>query len=157
MKKGWAQSSFQRSFPMQASQSVHESPRDAIAGLSQSLEKTFDQNRVLWSEMARFTKNESLRFVQLQLDHAHHAFARLDDRRDLSGLLGAQQEWLKEMMQDYAAQSLRYAEMLRTLAAKTRDKAEQTGTDLGTEARQEMENLAQDVEKKARQARHAAE
>ena len=133
---------------MQASEFVKESPREAIAGLSQSLEKTFDQNRMLWSEMARFTKNESLRFAQLQLDHANHAFARLDDRRDLSGLIGAQQEWFKEMMQDCAQQGLRYAEMLRMLAGQVRTKSAHDG---------EMEDLPHAGEEMTHHARHAAE
>ena len=133
---------------MQASEFANESPHEAIAGLSQSLEKTFDQNRMLWSEMARFTRNESMRFVQLQMDHANHAFAQIDSRRDLSSLIGAQQEWFKETMQDYASQSLRYAEMMRMLAGKVRSRTEQA-------AGEEIADLP--GHKAAHRTKHAAE
>lgn len=101
---------------MRTSELAIASPGKAIAGFSQSLEKMLEWNCALWSEMARFTNHESLRFVHLQLDCANQALARLDDRHDLSGLLDAQQQWFKEMMEDYAAQSLRCVEMFQTLA-----------------------------------------
>lgn len=142
---------------MQASESANATPREAISGLSQSFERTFDQNRMLWSEMARFTKDESLRFVQQQLDHANHAFARFEDRRDFPALIGAQQEWLKDVVQDCATQSLRYAEMFRALTGRVRENAEQVASDIGAQGRETMKDLNKAGEKAARQSQQAAE
>ena len=130
---------------------------DTIQTLRQSLEKTLDQNRLLFSEIARFTKTESLRIAQLNLDHAHHAFARLEDRRDLAGLIGAQQEWIKEMMQEYAAQSLRYAEMFRGLAGHARDQAEHAAAEFEAEAEAHRDDLARAGEAVLHAASRAAE
>ncbi len=89
---------------------------EGMAQLSQSMERTMDQNRMLLEEMAHFAKEESLRLAHVQLDQADHAFMRLRDSRDMTGLLDAQQEWMKQMMQEYVALSLRYAEMFHRLA-----------------------------------------
>lgn len=89
---------------------------EGMAQLSQSMERTMDQNRMLLEEMARFAREESLRLAQVQLDQADHAFMRLRDSRDLTGLIDAQQDWMKQMMQEYVALSLRYAEMFHRLA-----------------------------------------
>jgi hypothetical protein len=117
---------------MQTSDSVNESsPQDAIQTLRQSLEKTLDQNRVLLTEIAHFTKAESLRGAQRNLDHATHAFAHFDGRRDLAGLIEAQQEWIRQMMQDYATQSLHYAEMFQNLTQGMRRQAEESAKEFG--------------------------
>ncbi|HEY2835148.1 MAG TPA: hypothetical protein VGI89_01175, partial [Rhizomicrobium sp.] len=89
---------------------------ESIAQLSQSLEKTLTQNRSLFEETTHFTRDESLRLAHAQLDHADQAFSLFRERRDLSGLIGAQQEWIRQMMQEYASLGLRYAEMFHSLA-----------------------------------------
>ena len=109
--------------------------------LSHSLEKTLTQNRALFDEMARFTKTETLRFAHLQLDHAGHAFAHLRERHDLSGLIGAQQEWAKQMMQEYANLSLRYAEMFHTLTQHVQSHVESAASDLRHQADAVAEDL----------------
>lgn len=109
------------------------SPKDAVQSLCHSVEKAMDQNRALFSELGRFTQNESLRLAQLNLEHANHAFARFEDRRNLAGLIGAQQQWLREMMQEYANQSLHYAEMFRSLAEGVRHQAEHAVSEIGSE------------------------
>lgn len=128
------------------------SGQDAIQSLRHSLERTMDQNRVLFSEIARFTQNESLRLAQLNLEHANHAFAHFDDRRNLAGLIGAQQEWIREMMQEYANQSLHYAEMFRSLAEGVRHQAEHAVSELGSEA----EAMAAETGKKSKTVAHQA-
>jgi hypothetical protein len=89
---------------------------EGMAQLSRSMERAMDQNRMLLEEMARFAKEESLRLAHVQLDQADHAFMRLRHSRDLSGLIDAQQDWMKQMMQEYVGLSLRYAEMFHRLA-----------------------------------------
>ncbi len=143
---------------MQTSHSANDvSPREAIAGLNQTLEKSFDQNRALLSEMARFAQNESLRFVQLQLDHAHHAFAQLDDHRDWRTLIGAQQEWVRDLMQDYAAQSLRYAEIFRSLAGRVQEQARHVAQAAADDAEEGAARLRKVGEAVTQAAQRAAE
>lgn len=120
-------------------------PHQGIAQLSHSLEKTLDQSRTLLAEMARFTKDESMRFAHLQLEHADQAFAHFRDRQDLAGLIGAQQEWFKEMMQDYAAQSLRYAEMFHTLTRHVQSHVENAVSELQDQAEESLNGLDREV------------
>lgn len=115
--------------------------QEGIAQLSHSLERTLDQSRALFEEMARFTQDESLRFAHMQLDHADHAFSHFRERRDLSGLIGAQQEWIKQMMQEYATLSLRYAEMFHTMAQHVQSHVENAASDLRHRAEQMAEDL----------------
>ena len=143
---------------MQTSHSANEAAsQDAIKILRQSVERTLDQNRALLAEMAHFTKTESLRLAQRNLDHANHAVAHFDERRDLTGLIEAQQQWVKEMMQDCAAQGLHYAEMFRSLSEGMRSRAEQAASDLVTEARESAEEFGKKSQAMMDTAQRAAE
>lgn len=143
---------------MQTSQSPHEtSPREAVQTLRQSLEKTLDQNRVLFSEMARFTKEESMRMAQRNLEHANHAFAHFHEHRNFAGLIGAQQEWMREMMQEYARQSANYSEMVRSLAQGMRAQAKQAVSEFGAEAEETMKDMGEKGEAMVHEASRAAE
>ena len=115
--------------------------QESIAQLSHSLERTLNQGRALFEDMARFTRDESLRFAHMQLDHADLAFSHFRERRDLSGLVGAQQEWIKQMVQEYATLSLRYAEMFHTLAQHVQSHVENAASDF----RHQAEELAEDM------------
>ena len=143
---------------MQTSHSAHDSSaHEAIQILCQSMEKTLDQNRMLFSEIARFTKDESLRLAQRNLDRANHAFAHFDDHRNLAGLIGAQQEWMREMMQDYAAQSRHYTEMFRSLAEGVQHQAKHAVSEFGADAKKTAEEVAKNSEAMVHEASRAAE
>ena len=143
---------------MQTSHSGNESAsQDAIQALRQSVEKTLDQNRVLLSELAHFTKVESMRVAQRSLDHANQAFAHFDERRSLTGLIEAQQKWVKEMMQDYADQSLHYAEMFRSLSQGVRRQAEHAASEFADEAEKSAEEFGRKSKAMAHEAQRAAE
>ena len=116
---------------------------ESIAQLSQSVENTLTRNRNLFEEMTRFTKDESLRLAHAQLDHASQAFSHFRERRDLSGLIGAQQEWVRQMMQEYAHSSLRYAEMLQTVTQHVQSHVQRTASDLRHQAEEIAEDLGQ--------------
>ena len=112
------------------------SSREGIAHLNHSFETTFEQNRALFAEMARFTKDESMRLAHKQLDHMEQAFAHMNDGRNLIGLIGVQQEWIRDMMQEYAAQSLRYAEMFQTMTRRVQTQVENATHDLQEQAKE---------------------
>ena len=143
---------------MQTSHSVNDaSQQDAIHTLRDSVEKTLDQNRVLLGEIAHFTKCESMRLAQRNLDHANHAFAHFDERRDLTGLIEAQQKWIRDMMQDYAAQSLHYAEMFRNLAQGVRHHAEHAAAEFAADSEEAVKEFGKKGEAMVREAQRAAE
>lgn len=121
----------------------HIDGTEGIVQLSQSLETTLTQNRALFEEMTRFARSESLRLAQAQLEHADLAFSHFRERQDLSGVIGAQQEWVKQMMQDYAGLSLRYAEMFQLFAKHVRAHVEIAAGDLRQQAEEVAEDLGQ--------------
>ena len=142
---------------MQTSHSVNDTSQDAMQTLRNSVEKTLDQNRVLLSELAHFTKTESMRVAQRNLDHANQAFAHFDERRDLTGLIEAQQKWIKEMMQDYATQSLHYAEIFRSLAQGVRHQAEHAASEFAAESEEAAKEFGKKSEAMMQEAQRAAE
>jgi hypothetical protein len=117
------------------------SSREGIAHLGHSFETAFDRNRALFSEMARFAKDESLRIAHKHLEHANHAFAHLQGGRNFTSLIGAQQEWIRDMMQEYAAQSLRYAEMFQTMTRHVQSQVESAAGDLREQAEENLSTL----------------
>lgn len=129
---------------------MHErpvAPRENIAHLSHSLEMALGRNRTLLEDMARFTREESLRLARLQLDHAGTAFAQLQDRHDFGGLIDAQQEWIKQTMQEYATLGLRYAEMFQGLTQQVQSHVQATASDLQNQAAEGVEGLERNLEK----------
>ncbi|HEX4118709.1 MAG TPA: hypothetical protein VHX99_07895 [Rhizomicrobium sp.] len=133
------------------------SPQDAIQTLRQSVEKTLDQNRVLLTEIAHFTKAESLRAAQRNLDHATHAFAHFDGQRDWAGLIEAQQEWTRQMMHDWATRSLHYAEMLQSLTQGMRSRAEHVASEFSADVEETAKEFGKKSEAMMHQPQQAAE
>jgi hypothetical protein len=114
--------------------------------LSHALERTLEQNRALLEEMARFTKDESLRLAHRQLDFADNAMTQFHERRDFGSLIGAQQEWVKQTMQEYATLGLRYAEMFQALTQRVQSHVENAASDFRHQAEDEMEDLGHDLQ-----------
>ena len=131
---------------------MHEHPiangsHENIAHLSQSLEMALGRNRTLLEDMVRFTRDESLRLARMQLDHAGSAFAQLHDRHDLTALVGAQQEWIKQAMTEYATLGLRYAEMVQGLTQQVQSHVQAAASDLGHHAAEEAEGLGRTLDR----------
>ena len=122
---------------------------DGFQHLNQSLERTLDQNRALLEEMACFAKDEALRLAQMQMEQANQAFTRFRDRRDLTGLIDAQQDWIRQMTQDYAALSLRYAEMFHRMAQHLKIHFGAGADDLHRSAEDDVEDIAEDLARMA--------
>ena len=131
---------------------MHEHPiangsRENIVHLSHSLEMALGQNRALLEDMVRFTRDESLRLARMQLDHAGNAFAQMQDRHDLGSLIGAQQEWVKQAMHEYANLGLRYAEMVQGLTQQVQSHVQATASEFEHQAAEEAEELERTLEK----------
>ena len=119
--------------------------REGIAHLNHALEQTLEQNRALLGEMTRFARHESLHMAHRQLDHADAAMTHFYERRDFGSLIGAQQEWAKQAMQEYAALGLRYAEMFQTLTQRVQSHVESAASDFRHQAEDEMEDFGHDL------------
>jgi ribosomal protein L16 Arg81 hydroxylase len=98
-----------------------------------------------------------MRVAQRNLDHATHAFAHFDEKRDLAGLIEAQQEWIKQMIQDYATQSLHYAEMFRGLTQGMRSHAEHAASEFAAAAEESAKEFGKQGEAMMHEAQQAAE
>ena len=86
-----------------------------VSQLGQSLAQTAESGRALVEEMTLFAKDESLRFVNLRLERNGAALDRLQNCQGIPGLIGVQQEWLRDLLQDYTGQSMRWMGALRGL------------------------------------------
>jgi hypothetical protein len=127
------------------------SPREAIAPMSRSLDVSLGQSRAFLDEMMRFAKNESLHLAQKQLDHANNAFIQFGACRAVAGLVDAQQEWAKLVMQDYASLGLRYAEMFHALTQRIQSEVQAGAKGFA----EEVEDMRADVAAQAMAAAHA--
>lgn len=88
----------------------------AVSQISESLTHAAESHRALVQDMTEFAKDESLRFTSLRLARNGAALNKLQTFAGLPGLFHMQQEWLRDFLQDYAAQNLRVAGAFRGLA-----------------------------------------
>lgn len=107
---------------------AESNPAKAISQLSQSLAQTAEGHRVLIQEMTLFAKDEGLRFVNLRLQRNSQALDKLQNCHGVPGLIRVQQEWVRDLMQDYVDQNLRLADALRSL---TQDMMDSVGEQAG--------------------------
>jgi hypothetical protein len=114
------------------------------AELSQWLEQAFDQQRALWEKAARYSRDEMLGFTTLRLKRANQALENVQGEDGLKNLVHIQQAWLRDLVQDYTAQSVRCSEMMSRMAASAMARA----VDAGREAMEE----GQDVLRQGREA-----
>ena len=149
------------------SQSGHDDtgPAKAVSQFSESLAQTAESQRVLMQEMASFAKEEGLRFVNLRLERNGQALDKLQNCNGIPGLLGVQQEWLRDLVQDYIGQNMRIAGALRGLtqnvmacatetASGQIDRMQQDAHEMVNQAGEQMNQMAQDVNNYAQETQH---
>src|SRR3954468_2776448 len=112
--------------------------------LSQLFERAFDQQRALWEQAARVSRDEWLGFANRRLKHANQALENIDGEEGFKSLMQAQQAFLRDLVQDYTAQSVRFHETLSHLAASAMVRAVDAGRDAVVEG--------QDVIRQTREA-----
>ena len=100
-----------------------------VSQLGQSLTQTAESATALVEEMTLFAKDESLHFVNLRLERNGAALDRLQNCQGIPGLIGVQQEWLRDLLQDYTGQSMRWMGALRGLTRNVMEKATQNAAD----------------------------
>jgi hypothetical protein len=128
-------------------------PDQTVSQLGQSLAQTAESGRALVEGMGVFAKDESLRFVNLRLERNGAALDRLQNCAGLPGLIGVQQEWLRDFLQDYSSQSMRWMGAWRGLTRNAMAKAAESAAD----NIDRMQHEAGDVVHQAEDAIHHAQ
>jgi hypothetical protein len=145
---------------------------DTVSNLTEQLAQTAESQRALVNEITVFAKDETLRFLNLRMDRNSAALEKLQTCQGLAGLIGVQQEWLRDLMQDYSDLGQRNASALRgvahTVAAKATDAANDTvdrmhaqaqdnlhqGAQMVAETEGRFDNAVQDVDQPYVQTQH---
>ncbi len=135
----------------------------AVSRISESLTQSAESQRALIQEMTSFAKDETKRFFNLRLERNNAVLEKLSNCAGLPGLIGLQQEWLRDLVQDYSAQNMRFAgafrglahDALATASAAASENIDRMQTqaadaihqaqDFAQQAGDRMENAAQDV------------
>ena len=140
-------------------------PAKAVSQLGESLAQTTERQRALFQDMTNFAKEESLPFMNLRLERNGSALDKLQNCHGLPGLVGVQQEWLRDLMQDYMSQNMRMAGAFRGLtqnvvvsvsqtASQAVDQMQQNANEMVEQAGQQMNQAAQQVETYVQETQH---
>jgi hypothetical protein len=140
-------------------------PAKAVSQLSESMAHTAESHRALIQELSLFAKDEGLRFVNLRLERNGQALDKLQNCQGIPGLISVQQEWLRDLLQDYVSHNLRLAGALRGFTqnvmacasehvAENIDRAQHSASDMAQETNQQANHIAQDMNTYAQQTQH---
>ena len=133
-------------------------PAQAISQLGETMAQTAESHRILAQEMTAFAKDESLRFMNLRLERNGQALDRLQNCHGIPGLIGVQQEWLRDLLQDYTSQSMRLMGAMRGLTKNVMTSAVETASEnidrMQQEAGDAMNRAGDATDKAGEQASH---
>ena len=140
-------------------------PAKAFSQLGESVAQSAESQRALVQDMTHFAKDESLRFMNLRLERNGNALDKLQNCQGLPGLLGVQQEWLRDFVQDYMSQNMRLAGAFRGMAqnvvasaaqtaSQTVDQMQQDASDVAQQAGEQMNQVAETVEDYVQATQH---
>lgn len=133
-------------------------PDHPVSQLSQSLAQAAESHRALAEEMTVFAKDEGLRFANLRLERNGSTLEKLQNCHGIPGLIGVQQEWLRELLQDYSSQSMRLMNAMRGLTKNAMESAAENASDnidrMHTQAQDAMERTSEAMDRAAEQTGH---
>ena len=90
----------------------------AFSAFNDSFVKMLEHNRSIFEKMMSAMQEESLRFVNLRMEHTSKALQNSRDCQGLSGLISVQHDWLVDAARDYAEESRRFSDVMREIAAE---------------------------------------
>jgi hypothetical protein len=105
--------------PMSHDQTHAGEPARTASQLTESLAQTAHTQRALLQEISSFARGESLRFFNLRLERNEAALEKMQHCVGLPGLIGVQQEWLRDFVTDVIGQNMRLAGVLRGVTHDT--------------------------------------
>ncbi|HVV27084.1 MAG TPA: hypothetical protein VHC40_03870 [Rhizomicrobium sp.] len=120
-------------------------PAKAASQLNDALVQMAECQRTLIQEMTQYARDETQRFVNLRMERNGAALDRLQSCHGISGLIGTQQEWMRDLLQDYIGQQLRLAGALRGIAQN----AVATATEVASENIDRMQHEAAGMARQA--------
>ena len=133
----------------------------AFSQLGDSLAQAAESQRLLFHEVTIFVRDEGLRFTNRRLERNGEAMEKMQSCQGLPGLIGVQQEWLRDFVQDYMGQNMRLAGALRGLtqnvmacASENLDHAQHMANDMAQETGQQMSHIADEVNTYVQQPMH---
>jgi hypothetical protein len=133
-------------------------PDQAVSQLSQSLAEAAESQRALAEEITVFAKDEGLRFANLRLERNGSTLEKLQNCHGVPGLIGVQQEWVRDLLQDYASQSMRMMNAMRGLAKNAMETAAENASEnidrMQTQAQDAMERTSDAIDRAAEQTGH---
>jgi hypothetical protein len=105
------------------------------------------------------------RFFNLRLERNAQALNKLQNCHGIPGLIGVQQEWIRDLVEDYMGQNLRLAGTMRDLtqnvmasATETAsghiDRMQQDASDIVHHAGEQINQMAQSVNEHAPETQH---
>lgn len=125
-------------------------PAKAFSRFNAAVAQAGESQRALLQEIGQFTRDESLRFVTLRLERAGTLMDKLATGQGVGGLIAAQQEWLRDLIADYAAHNTRMAGAMRdiahTMTAQAVEAAGATMTHMQQQADEAMHQTADAME-----------
>jgi hypothetical protein len=140
---------------------VQPDPAQAISHLGESLTQTAESQRLLAKQASDFAKDESLRFVNLRLERNGAALDKLQHCAGLPGLIGVQQEWMRDFLQDYTSQSMRLMGAMRGLTQNALSCAVETASDnidrMQQQAGETMNRAGEAINQAGEQMAHVAQ
>jgi polysaccharide deacetylase 2 family uncharacterized protein YibQ len=103
--------------------SMSDQARDAFTSVNNSMIKAMDQNRAIMQNLMKAMQEESLRFMNMRLEHTTRAFERGRECQGFSQFLALQQDWLMDAARDYAELNKRFSEVLHDVTEQTAEHA----------------------------------
>ena len=138
----------------------HPESEQAVSQLGQSLAQAAESHRQLTQDMSVFAKDESLRFANLRLERNGSTLDKLQNCQGIPGLIGVQQEWLRDFLQDYTSQSMRVMNAMRGFTKHAMESAAENASDnidrMKSQAKDAMDRTSEAMHKAGEQVSHAA-
>ena len=102
-----------------AASSMTDHARDAFATVNSSLIKAIDQNRAITQNLLKAVQDESLRFMNMRLEHTSRAFEKSRECQGLSQFISLQHDWLMDVARDYAELNKRFGEVFHEMTEQS--------------------------------------
>lgn len=115
---------------------------DMAANLCRSFQSAMTQQRLFWEHMTGCARDESLRFVGRELERTGRMLENLQSCRDVSDLIEAQREWMRQTMRDFASQSLRAGSLMHKLTLNGLTNAVDASRDLFDQGERNLRQAA---------------
>jgi hypothetical protein len=102
-----------------AAWSAADHAHDTLANVNTTVIKAIDQNRAIAQTLMRAMHEESLRFMNMRLEHTTRAFERSRECQGISAFLSLQQDWFLDVARDYAELNKRFSDVLHDVTEQS--------------------------------------